>query len=202
MKKIYLPILGALLVISSCQCHNSNNGQTSTTNPPVASTAVVSGHATSVMMPPSLTGGVAGNFSIQMNPANNPAPPPATICNRMHIFVYFPSPFNAAFPQQVTISSFAPNPTPITFTDAPGNPGGAISVAQGTFGTPPAVISNATGNQMSINVSARVNGQQYTNAPLQPLVGGNDGSGLGVVTYSDAFGHQAVIVAEDEGVMQ
>jgi hypothetical protein len=197
MKKIYLPILATLLVFSSCQCNKNQSGTTTTSTTATASTGVTSGQPTSAMIPPSLTGGHAGNFTIQMNPTG--APP---ACNRVHIFVYFPSPFNAAFPQQVTVTSFAPNPTPMTFTDVPGNPGGAISVAAGTFGTPPAVIANTTGNPMTVTVAANVNGLQYTSAPLQPLVGANDGTGLGIVTYSDGAGHQAVIMAEDEGVMQ
>ncbi|HZK77183.1 MAG TPA: hypothetical protein VFD13_09765 [Candidatus Kapabacteria bacterium] len=191
MKKIYLPILAVLLVFSSCQC---NKNQTPPP-PPVASAGVTSGTPTSTMLPPQLTGGV-GNFSVLMNPTGTPL-----ACNRVHIFVYFPLSV-AGSPQQVTVTSFAPNPTPMTFTDVSGTPSGATYVAPGTFGSPPAVISNTTVNSMPITVSAQIKGGQYQTAILQPLQNGsNDICGFGVVTFSDGV-HQAVIVAEDEGVMQ
>lgn len=195
MKKIYLPILATLLIFSSCQC-NKNQTSTPSGSPPTASAGVTSGQPTSVMIPPSLTGGTAGNFIIRMNPTGNPL-----VCNPVHIFVYFPTPFDVHHPQVITVTSAGLTTSPMIYTDNPTPTGGANFVQSGTFGAPPAFVINSTGAPMAITISATVNGVAYSSAPLQPLQPNspNDASGLGVVTYSDG-NHQAVIVAEDEGI--
>jgi hypothetical protein len=189
MKTHYLSLFAIILFIGGCcKCPPA----TTSTTTAATLTGTVSGQPTSALTVPGVTGPAAGNITLTMTPLGTP---PA--CNPIHVFVYFIGTTPGTV-QSVTINGGAMN---FVYTDQATT--GATQVTAGTWGSPPAVLSNTTGNPMTATIQATVGGKPYSAVVNGPQLTSppDNKTGLDITTYSDGAGHQAVVVVEDAAIM-